>query len=101
MNMLDIKRTKVVANPIPMAFSTEVVTAKVGQVPKTSTNTGFSLKKPLVTIDNLLIMLPPHFYWIQNLSDPNSNSVFLLLKDMLYVPCQEHHKKHSMRLLQQ
>ena len=50
MMALDISSTKVVAKPIPRAFFTEVVTAKVGQVPNTSTRTGFSLKNPLVKI---------------------------------------------------
>ena len=36
------------ATPIPRALSTEVETARVGQVPSTRRSTGFSLTIPLV-----------------------------------------------------
>ncbi len=40
--------TKVVAAPIPIPLKAEVVTAKAGQVPKTNTKDGFSLKIPFI-----------------------------------------------------
>jgi hypothetical protein len=52
MTMFEPSRTKVAAIPIPMPFLAIVVTASVGHVPKTSLNTGFSLKKPFVNVSN-------------------------------------------------
>ena len=45
--ILEQTKTAVAATPIPIAFEAEVVTAKVGQVPKTRHKTGFSLIIPL------------------------------------------------------
>ena len=42
-------RTIVAAIPIPIPFTTEVEVASVGQVPRTSLRTGFSLRKPFVS----------------------------------------------------
>ena len=44
---LEPMSTKVVASPIPMALLAMVVTAREGQVPSSSTMTGFSLIRPL------------------------------------------------------
>ncbi len=45
---LERTRTKVVANPIPKPFSAMVVTASVGQRPKTKRKGGSSCQNPLV-----------------------------------------------------
>ena len=47
---LDMINTKITAIPIPMALSTEVVMAKVEQIPKNKENTGFSLKSPFLKL---------------------------------------------------
>ena len=47
MAILDSTSTAVAARPMPSAAGTEVEMASVGQVPSTSTNTGFSLISPL------------------------------------------------------
>ena len=44
--MLDHTNTANAAIPIPNAPTKLVVVAKVGQVPSTNTNTGFSFKRP-------------------------------------------------------
>ena len=44
--MFEQSRTTVAAAPIPSALVTLVEVARVGQVPRTSTRTGFSLIKP-------------------------------------------------------
>src|SRR3989339_1593151 len=46
--ILEQTKTKVAANPIPMAFLTEVETARVGHNPSTSPKVGFSIIIPLV-----------------------------------------------------
>src|SRR5699024_11988432 len=48
MMTLDSTSTKVKAAPMPKAFETEVVSARVEQVPSTRRRTGFSLMIPLV-----------------------------------------------------
>ena len=50
--MFEHTRTAVAASPMPRPVSTEVEVASVGQVPMTSTRTGFSLIKPLVRMLN-------------------------------------------------
>ena len=67
MMMLDINSTKVVAAPIPRALPTEVVTANVGQQPNTKIKVGFSLKKPLVNIFNLLLLMIILLYFHKNI----------------------------------
>ena len=57
MAILEQIRTTVAAMPIPKAATTEVEMAKVGQVPSTSTRTGFSLIRPLRKICSLLIFV--------------------------------------------
>jgi|GEM_PF-2227003 len=47
--------TNVAAAPIPIPLIASVVTASVGHVPRTSLRTGFSLRRPLVTIESLLV----------------------------------------------
>ncbi len=42
-------RTIEAETPIPIALETEVVVARVGQVPSTRRRTGFSMIKPLVS----------------------------------------------------
>lgn len=44
---LEQTSTMVAATPMPMALLAAVVTARVGQVPKTSRSTGFSARIPL------------------------------------------------------
>ncbi len=44
--MLEQTSTKVVATPMPMPFSTPLVTARVGHSPRTSRNGGISAHKP-------------------------------------------------------
>ena len=46
--MLEHNRTNVVATPIPMPFSTVLVTASMGHNPRTSRNGGISSQSPLV-----------------------------------------------------
>ena len=46
--MFEHTRTIVAAIPIPIAFSMDVETARVGQVPSTRRRTGFSAIRPLV-----------------------------------------------------
>jgi hypothetical protein len=53
--MFDINNTKVVANPIPNPLKEDVVTPRVGQSPRSNTNTAFSLKKPLLKLFHWLI----------------------------------------------
>jgi hypothetical protein len=45
---LDPTSTKVVAMPIPIPLSEDVVVARVGQVPRTRTRIGFSFRIPFV-----------------------------------------------------
>ena len=52
--MLEQIRTIAAAIPILSASDTEAVTARVGQVPRTSTNTGFYLMKPFNIMESLL-----------------------------------------------
>ena len=47
--------TTIVARPIPIPLIAEVVVPRVGHIPKTRTNVGFSLIIPFVIIPNLLI----------------------------------------------
>ena len=47
MTMFEQSRTAVAASPMPRAFEMLVEVASVGQVPRTSTSTGFSLMMPL------------------------------------------------------
>ena len=56
-------RTKVAASPIPKPLNALVVTASVGQVPRTSLNTGFDVIMPFVKIFDFdgFIMPPPYF----------------------------------------
>ena len=54
MNTLEQMSTMAAAKPMPMAVDTEVVVARVGQVPSTSTSTGFSFKMPLKTKERFL-----------------------------------------------
>ena len=49
-------RTKVVANPIPMAFVADVVTARVGHIPKTNLNVGFSSNIPSLKTFKIFIL---------------------------------------------
>ncbi len=44
--ILDMTRTKVVAIPIPTPFIADVVTARVGHIPRTSRNSGISSHSP-------------------------------------------------------
>jgi hypothetical protein len=46
--ILESIRTNVVASPILIPLIADVVVAKVGHIPRRSTNVGFSLIKPLV-----------------------------------------------------
>ena len=43
-------KTAVAARPIPTALVTEFDIASVGQVPRIRTNTGFSLRRPVIKI---------------------------------------------------
>ena len=45
--MFDITRTTVVESPIPAPLIADVVTARVGHIPKIRTKVGFSLIIPL------------------------------------------------------
>ena len=47
--------TNMVARPISRPFMADVVVARVGHMPSTSTKVGFSLRSPLVIRPNLLI----------------------------------------------
>src|SRR3990170_2874867 len=47
--VLDMIRTKLVARPMASALITELVTARVGHMPSSITNTGFSRQIPRVT----------------------------------------------------
>ena len=53
--MLEQIRTAVAETPIPKPFTREVVVARVGHVPRTSTSTGFSFIRPLVKIETLFL----------------------------------------------
>ncbi len=57
MTTLEQTRTKVVAKPIPIPLMAVVVTARVGHMPKTKRNMGFSLQKPLVNSLTMAIVL--------------------------------------------
>ena len=46
--------TNIAESPIVKALTTLVVKANVGQVPSTSTNTGFSFKMPFISVAVLL-----------------------------------------------
>lgn len=52
--MFEQRSTIVAAAPIPKALETLVEVAKVGQVPKIRTRTGFSLIMPLIKFCHLL-----------------------------------------------
>src|SRR6056297_3265451 len=52
-------RTKVVARPIDRPLIKEVVTARVGHIPRTWTNTGFSFQMPLTKSFSIIIHLSP------------------------------------------
>ena len=56
---LEQMRTKVAARPIPTPLMVELVTASAGQVPSTSTSTGFSLMMPFTRIFSLFILYAP------------------------------------------
>ena len=47
--LLEQIRTIDAASPMPTALSTDVETARVGQVPRTNRRTGFSSRKPFVS----------------------------------------------------
>ena len=49
--------TKVVAKPILKPFNAEVVVAKVGHIPKSNTNVGFSFMTPLESAERYLFMV--------------------------------------------
>src|SRR5699024_11876032 len=57
MTMLEHTSTKVAARPMPMPLEAMVDVDRVGQVPRTSTNTGFSFRKPVVNTFSLLLLL--------------------------------------------
>ena len=57
--ILEETTTNVVAMPIENPKRAFVVTARVGHMPKTCTNTGFSLHNPLTA--SLIIYLSPDF----------------------------------------
>src|SRR5699024_883058 len=65
MMTLDSTSTKVKAAPMPKAFETEVVSARVEQVPSTRRRTGFALMIPLVrmrtleTFDCAIVLFQP------------------------------------------
>ena len=46
-------RTTVVASPIPMPFTAEVVTASVGHMPSISTKVGFSVMIPFFHLSTI------------------------------------------------
>ena len=48
MTMLDIVRTNAVARPMHMPLTAEVVVARVGHMPKTRTQVGFSFMRPFI-----------------------------------------------------
>ena len=50
----------VVESPIPIAFTTDVVTASVGHIPSIRTKVGFSLNIPLYKRSKLLFIFPPY-----------------------------------------
>ena len=52
--MLEHTSTKVAARPMPMPLEAMVEVARVGQVPSTSTSTGFSFKMPLANTFHFL-----------------------------------------------
>jgi hypothetical protein len=54
---LEHKSTNVVAKPIDIPLIAEVVVASVGHMPSTKTMVGFSLRKPLVNVDNALFAI--------------------------------------------
>ena len=56
--MLEQTNTKVVARPIPMPFIAEVVTARAGHIPSTSTKIGCSFHNPRVKSDHVTISIP-------------------------------------------
>jgi len=57
MTQLDKSRVKAVATPMPSAFSSEVVTPKVGHMPSIMTKTGFSRTMPRVRLERLLFFM--------------------------------------------
>ena len=59
MSILEKKRTTVAAAPIPRAFITLVEVARVGQVPRTSTKTGFSFIIPFVKFERAFKIYTP------------------------------------------
>jgi hypothetical protein len=63
--MFEPRRTKITPAPIPMLFTTLVETPKAGHNPRSTTNTGFSLKNPLVI--SLIIGTLQVFSRIRNL----------------------------------
>jgi hypothetical protein len=48
---------------MPKPLIADVVTPNVGHIPNISTNAGFSFKRPLVNIDNLLISFNDLMIW--------------------------------------
>jgi hypothetical protein len=48
MTIFERMRTNIVASPMLIPFTAEVVVAKVGHIPRRSTKVGFSLIRPLV-----------------------------------------------------
>ena len=59
--ILEHINTNIVARPIPIPFSAEVVVPNVGHIPNKRTKVGFSLVIPLSIIFNLFIFSPPYF----------------------------------------
>ena len=57
MNTLEHSSTASAARPIPTAPSTVPVVARVGQVPRMSTRTGFSFRMPFISTCILLSFL--------------------------------------------
>ena len=62
--ILEHINTNIVARPIPIPFSAEVVVPNVGHIPNKRTKVGFSLVIPLSIIFNLFIFSPPYFDWL-------------------------------------
>gem|GEM_PF-2678300 len=58
-NIFDMVKVIVVANPMPNPFITPVVVASAGHIPKRSTITGFSLIMPFVRIEIFSLIKNP------------------------------------------
>ena len=86
--------TNIVANPILMPLMAEEVVPKVGHIPNSNTNVGFSVMIPFINIFRLLIVLSSLFICYQLKWHP----LVRLRQRMRYTHGSRHRGTHGWRL---